>query len=110
MTSADMLRMGEALNAKVVSRSTTTSGQTSRPIRKKSACVGDEKRSSEVWLQAVYLAGGGKFTWPLDKDNFEYHYPRGSMIASLLNRICRSSHSCNLSLYRIAWSSSRYPA
>lgn len=20
---------------------------------------------------------GGKFTWPLDKDNFEYHYPRG---------------------------------
>lgn len=20
---------------------------------------------------------GGKFTWPLDKDNLEYHYPRG---------------------------------
>ncbi|STL91769.1 L-ascorbate 6-phosphate lactonase [Escherichia coli] len=40
MTSADMLRMGEALNAKVVIPSTTISGQTSRPIRKRSACCG----------------------------------------------------------------------
>ncbi len=110
MTSADMLRMGEALNAKWLSRSTTTSGQTSRPIRKRPRAVGDEKRSSEVWLQAVYLQVGGKFTWPLDKDNFEYHYRAVSMIASLLNRICRSSHSCICRLYRIAWRSSRYPA
>ncbi len=108
--SADMLRMGEALNAKVVIPFTTISGQTSRPIRKRSACCGSEKRSPEVWLQAVYLAGWRQITWPLDKDNFEYHYPRGFDDASLLNRICRSSHSCNLSFIPIAWSSSRYPA
>ncbi len=109
-TSADILRMGEALNAKVVIPFTTISGQTSRPIRKRSACCGNEKRSPEVWLQAVYLAGRRQFTWPLDKDNFEYHYPRGFDDASLLNQICRSSRSCNLSLVRIAWRCSRYPA
>jgi Predicted Zn-dependent hydrolases of the beta-lactamase fold len=58
MTSADMLRMGEALNAKVVTRSprhlVKLPGRSARNPR----AVGDEKRSSEVWLQAVYLAGG----------------------------------------------------
>ncbi|STI83083.1 L-ascorbate 6-phosphate lactonase [Escherichia coli] len=80
MTSADMLRMGEALNAKVVIPFHHDHlVKTSRPIRKEIRVLwGDEKRSSEVWLQSR-LSGqvGGKFTWPLDKDNFEYHYPRG---------------------------------
>jgi hypothetical protein len=28
-------------------------------------------------LKYGFKIKGGKFTWPLDKDNFEYHYPRG---------------------------------
>lgn len=59
MTSADMLRMGEALNAKVVIpfHHDIWSNFQADPQRDPRA-VGDEKRSSEVWLQAVYLAGG----------------------------------------------------
>ena len=40
MTSADILRMAESLNAKVVIRSTMISGQTFRPIRRRSAFCG----------------------------------------------------------------------
>lgn len=57
MTSADILRMGEALNAKVVivppRYLVKLPGRSARDPR----AVGDEKRSPEVWLQAVYLAG-----------------------------------------------------
>ncbi len=35
------------------------------------------KRPPQVWLQAVHLAGWRQVHWPLDKDNLEYHYPRG---------------------------------
>ena len=51
---------------------------------------------------------GGKFTWPLDKDNFEYTIRAVSMIASLLNRICVQVIPVICRLYRIAWRSSRY--
>ena len=56
MTSADMLRMGEALNAKdpVPPRYLVKlPGRSARDPR----AVGNEKRPPEVWLQAVYLAG-----------------------------------------------------
>ena len=40
MTSADILRMAESLNAKVVIPSTTIFGLISRQIRRRSACCG----------------------------------------------------------------------
>ncbi len=78
MTSADILRMAESLNAKVVipfHHDIWSNFQADpQEIR---VLWGDEKGSSEVRLQAVYLAGRRQIYRPLDKDNFEYHYPRG---------------------------------
>ncbi|MFP1590618.1 hypothetical protein ACLB1M_02120 [Escherichia coli] len=60
--------------------------------------MGDEKDRLKYGFKPFIWQVGGKFTWPLDKDNFRCPTIRAvSMIASLLNRICRSSHSCNLS-------------
>lgn len=60
--------------------------------------MGDEKDRLKYGFKPFIWQVGGKFTWPLDKDNFSTTIRVVSMIASLLNQICRSSRSCNLSL------------
>ncbi len=112
MTSADMLRMGEALNAKVVipfHHDIWSNFQADpQEIR---VLWGDEKDRLKYGFKPFIWQVGGKFTWPLDKDNFEYHYPRGfddcftiepGSAVQVIPVICR--------LYRVAWRSSRYPA
>lgn len=39
--------------------------------------MGDEKDRLKYGFKPFIWQVGGKFTWPLDKDNLEYHYPRG---------------------------------
>ncbi len=77
MTSADILRMGETLNAKVVIPFHHDIWSNFRADPQEIRVLWEMKRSPEVWLQAVYLAGRRQIYRPLDKDNFEYHYPRG---------------------------------
>ena len=111
MTSADILRMGEALNAKVVIpfhhdiwSNFQADPQEIRVLweMKKDRLSMASSRLSGRW--AANLPG----RWIKTTSSTTIRVV--SMIASLLNRICRSSHSWNCRLYRIAWSSSRYPA
>lgn len=97
MTSADMLRMGEALNAKVVIPFHHDIWSNFRADPQEIRVLWEMKRSSEVWLQAVYLAGWRQIYGRWIKTTSSTTIRAVSMIASLLNRICRSSHSCNLS-------------
>lgn len=60
--------------------------------------MGDEKDRLKYGFKPFIWQVGGKFARPLDKDNFSTTIRVVSMIASLLNQICRSSRSCNLSL------------
>lgn len=76
MTSADMLRMAEALNTKVVIlpprylvKLPCRSARDPRP-------VGDEKDRLKYGFKPFIWQVGGSSP-PLDKDNLEYHYPRG---------------------------------
>lgn len=39
--------------------------------------MGNEEDRLKYGFKPFIWQVGGKFTWPLDKDNFEYHYPRG---------------------------------
>ncbi len=85
MTSADMLRMGEARMRKCISCSTNDIWSNFQADPQDPRC-GDEKDRLKYGF-AVYLAGWRQFTWPLDKDNFGVPLSaRFSMIASLLNR------------------------
>lgn len=98
MTSADILRMGEALNAKVVIPFHHDIWSNFQADPQEIRVLWEMKKIAKYGFKPFIWQVGGKFTWPLDKDNFSTTIRVVSMIASLLNQICRSSRSCNLSL------------
>ncbi|MDU1267235.1 MAG: L-ascorbate 6-phosphate lactonase [Escherichia coli] len=78
MTSADMLRMGEALNAKVVIPFHHDIWSNFQADPQEIRVLWEMKKDRlKYGFKPFIWQVGGKFTWPLDKDNFEYHYPRG---------------------------------
>ena len=101
MTSADILRMGEALNAKVViqfpPRYLVKLPGRSAEIR----VLWEMKKDRLKYGFAAYLQVGGNYR-PLDKDNFEYHYPRGFDDCLTIEPDLPFAVPCNLSLAPIA--------
>lgn len=78
MTSADILRMGEALNAKVVIPFHHDIWSNFQADPQEIRVLWEMKKDRlKYGFKPFIWQVGGKFTWPLDKDNFEYHYPRG---------------------------------
>jgi hypothetical protein len=77
MTSADILRM-EALNAKVVIPFHHDIWSNFQADPQEIRVLWNMKKDRLQYGFKPYIwQVGGKFTWPADKDNFEYHYPRG---------------------------------
>ena len=78
MTSADMLRMAEALNTKVVIPFHHDIWSNFQADPQEIRVLWEMKKDRlKYGFKPFIWQVGGKFTWPLDKDNFEYHYPRG---------------------------------
>jgi L-ascorbate 6-phosphate lactonase len=78
MTSSDMLRMAEALNTKVVIPFHHDIWSNFQADPQEIRVLWEMKKDRlKYGFKPFIWQVGGKFTWPLDKDNFEYHYPRG---------------------------------
>jgi L-ascorbate 6-phosphate lactonase len=78
MTSADILRMAESLNAKVVIPFHHDIWSNFQADPQEIRVLWEMKKDRlKYGFKPFIWQVGGKFTWPLDKDNFEYHYPRG---------------------------------
>ncbi len=78
MTSADILRMAESLNAKVVIPFHHDIWSNFQADPQEIRVLWEMKKERlKYGFKPFIWQVGGKFTWPLDKDNFEYHYPRG---------------------------------
>ena len=78
MTSADMLRMAEALNTKVVIPFHHDIWSNFQADPQEIRVLWEMKKDRlKYGFKPFIWQVGGKFTWPLDKDNLEYHYPRG---------------------------------
>lgn len=77
MTSADILRMAESLNAKVVIPFHHDIWSNFRADPQEIRVLWEMKKI--VCSMALSLSSGrwAENSRPLDKDNFEYHYPRG---------------------------------
>ena len=78
MTSVDILRMAECLNAKVVipfHHDIWTNFQAD-PMEIVALWKMRKDRLAYGFTPFVWQVGG-KFTWPVDKDRIEYHFPRG---------------------------------
>lgn len=78
MTSVDILRMAECLRAKVVipfHHDIWTNFQAD-PMEIVALWRMKKDRLGYGFSPFVWQVGG-KFTWPVDKDRIEYHYPRG---------------------------------
>jgi L-ascorbate 6-phosphate lactonase len=78
MTSSDILRMGEALNAKVIIPFhhdiwTNFQADTNEIL----ALYQMRKYRLQYGFKPFILQPGGKFVFPDDQDKLEYHYPRG---------------------------------
>ncbi|MEJ5072862.1 L-ascorbate 6-phosphate lactonase [Enterobacter ludwigii] len=78
MTSADMLRMAEALNTKVVIPFHHDIWSNFQADPQEIRVLWEMKKDRlKYGFKPFIWQVGGKFTWPQDKDNMEYHYPRG---------------------------------
>ncbi|MCS2149415.1 L-ascorbate 6-phosphate lactonase [Scandinavium manionii] len=78
MTSADMLRMAEALNTKVVIPFHHDIWSNFQADPQEIRVLWEMKKDRlKYGFKPFIWQVGGKFTWPQDKDNLEYHYPRG---------------------------------
>lgn len=98
MTSADILRMGEALNAKVVIPFHHDIWSNFRADPQEIRVLWEMKKDRlKYGFKPFIWQVGGKFTRRWIKTTSSTTIRVVSMIASLLNRICRSSRSCNLS-------------
>jgi len=78
MTSSDILRMGEALNTDVMipyhhDLWTNFDADTNEIL----VLWHMRKNRLQYKFKPFIWRVGGKFVWPNDKDNLEYHYPRG---------------------------------
>lgn len=78
MTSVDILRMGEALNTQVIIpfHHDIWSNFQADP-NEILALYKMKKNRLQYKFKPFIWQVGGKFTFPTDKDNIEYHYPRG---------------------------------
>jgi L-ascorbate 6-phosphate lactonase len=78
MTSADMLRMAEALNTKVIIPFHHDIWSNFQADPQEIRVLWEMKKDRlKYGFKPFIWQVGGKFTWPQDKDNMEYHYPRG---------------------------------
>lgn len=78
MTSADMLRMAEALNTKVVIPFHHDIWSNFQADPQEIRVLWEMKKDRlKYGFKPFIWQVGGKFTWPQDKDTMEYHYPRG---------------------------------
>ena len=78
MTSADILRMAESLNTKVVIPFHHDIWSNFQADPQEIRVLWNMKKDRlKYGFKPFIWQVGGKFTWPLDKDLFEYHYPRG---------------------------------
>jgi hypothetical protein len=97
MTSADILRMAESLNTKVVIPFHHDIWSNFQADPQEIRVLWEMKKDRlKYGFKPFIWQVGGKFTWPLDKDNFEYHYPRGFDDCLPWNRTCLSSPSCKI--------------
>ncbi len=78
MTSCDILRMGEALNTKVVIPFHHDIWSNFQADPREITVLWEMKKDRLQYNFKPYIwQVGGKFTFPDDKDKREYHYPRG---------------------------------
>ncbi|RWR02877.1 ascorbate 6-phosphate lactonase [[Pantoea] beijingensis] len=78
MTSADILRMAESLNTKVVIPFHHDIWSNFQADPQEIRVLWEMKKDRLAYdFKPFIWQVGGKFTWPTDKDRFEYHYPRG---------------------------------
>ncbi len=78
MTSVDILRMAESLKAKVVIPFHHDIWSNFQADPQEIKVLWEMKRHRlDYRFKPFIWQVGGKFTWPGDKDKFEYHYPRG---------------------------------
>lgn len=78
MNASDILRMGEALNAKVVIPFHHDIWSNFQADPREITCLYDMRKDRLQYTFKPFLwQVGGKFTFPNDQDKREYHYPRG---------------------------------
>lgn len=78
MTSVDILRMGEALNTQVVMPFHHDIWSNFQADPAEILVLYEMKKNRLQYKFKPFIwQVGGKFTFPTDKDNIEYHYPRG---------------------------------
>ncbi|MBC1211203.1 L-ascorbate 6-phosphate lactonase [Listeria booriae] len=78
VTSVDMLRMAESLNAEVVIPVHYDIWANFQADPKEITMLWEAKKHRlDYQFKPFIWQVGGKFTFPLDKDKLEYHYPRG---------------------------------
>ena len=78
MTSVDILRMAEALKAQVIIPFHHDIWSNFQADTNEILALYDMKKYKLQYKFKPFIwQVGGKFTFPSDKDNREYHYPRG---------------------------------
>ena len=78
MTSSDILRMAESLNTKVVIPFHHDIWSNFQADTNEINVLFEMKKNRLKYKFVPFIwQVGGKFTFPTDKDNREYHYPRG---------------------------------
>ena len=78
MTSVDILRMAESLNTKVVIPFHHDIWSNFQADTNEILTLFEMKKNRLQYKFKPFIwQVGGKFTFPTDKDNIEYHYPRG---------------------------------
>ncbi|MBS4210175.1 L-ascorbate 6-phosphate lactonase [Bacillus sp. FJAT-50079] len=78
LTSSDMLRMAESLRAKVVIPVHYDIWSNFQADPKELQLIWESKKNRLKWEFKPYVwQVGGKFVYPDNKDDLEYHYPRG---------------------------------
>jgi L-ascorbate 6-phosphate lactonase len=78
MTSSDILRMAESLKTQVVIPFHHDIWSNFQADPQEIRVLWEMKKDRlKYGFKPFIWQVGGKFTYPLDKDNFEYHYPRG---------------------------------
>lgn len=78
MTSSDILRMGEALNAKVMIPFHHDIWSNFQADPNEIVMLWEYRRQRLKYKFKPFVwSVGGKFTYPTDKDDLYYHYPRG---------------------------------
>lgn len=78
MTASDILRMGEALNTKVIIPFHHDIWSNFQADPEEITMLWKRKKDRLDYRFTPYLwQVGGKYTYPMDRESLEYHYPRG---------------------------------